>query len=240
MTTPPTKTPPSSANHPPSTRTGPLSLPPSPADLTQVTRLWWAMQTPGTNSSSFRQARLRAISCTIRGQCGDVTCNNFDAATAKWFNIDQVGRNAPATVSLPSNLARGNYFIRHEIIALHLTTSFQGAEFYPACTQLKVGGSGTGAPTQSEPVMFQYGYSGIFNPDVFNARATYVFSSPQIAFFVSVSSSAPHLTVPRRYQNPSPPHEPRAPHPRRPRLLPPNQKQQSPASPRNRPPNVLP
>lgn len=52
----------------------------------------------------------------------------------------------PATVRIPSNLAPGNYLIRHEIIALHLGEQQGGAEFYPSCTQLKVGGSGSGQP----------------------------------------------------------------------------------------------
>ncbi|TFK32291.1 glycosyl hydrolase family 61-domain-containing protein [Crucibulum laeve] len=147
---------------------------------------------------------------TYLANCGDVTCDKFDTSNAKWFKIDQVGRKSqgsadwvqadlmtgsPATVSLPSNLAPGNYLIRHEIIALHLATSFQGAEFYPACAQLKVGGSGTGAPKQSELVSFPGGYSdndkGIFDPDVFTPSVAYVFPGPQIASFVSGSSSAP-------------------------------------------------
>ncbi|TFK32188.1 glycosyl hydrolase family 61-domain-containing protein [Crucibulum laeve] len=146
---------------------------------------------------------------TYLANCGDVTCDKFNTS-AKWFKIDQVGRKSegssdwvqadlmtgvPATVSLPSNLTPGNYLIRHEIIALHLATSFQGAEFYPTCAQLKVGGTSTGAPMQSEHVSFPGRYSdndkGIYDPDVFNVRATYVFPSPQIASFVSGSSDAP-------------------------------------------------
>ncbi|TFK32179.1 hypothetical protein BDQ12DRAFT_525211 [Crucibulum laeve] len=66
-----------------------------------------------------------------------------------------------------------------------------------------------------------------FSSQVFNARATYVFPGPQIAF-VSVSS-APYLALSYHYQNPSPHHQPRAPRLRRPHLLPSNQEQQSPA-----------
>ncbi|TFK37779.1 hypothetical protein BDQ12DRAFT_723859 [Crucibulum laeve] len=57
-----------------------------------------------------------------------------------------------------SNLAPGNWLLRHDIIALlHLPTSFHGTEYYPACAQLKVGGSGTVAPRQSELVVFPSG-----------------------------------------------------------------------------------
>lgn len=45
-----------------------------------------------------------------------------------------------------------------------------GAEFYPACIQLSVGGSQTGQPTSSEEVTFPGGYSdtdpGILVPNV--------------------------------------------------------------------------
>jgi len=92
--------------------------------------------------------------------CGDTTCDKFDSTQAKWFKIDEVGlqkdgetwfqanlmTGAPANVTLPSNLAPGNYIIRHEMIALHLANTVGGAEFYPSCSNLKVSGSGTESP----------------------------------------------------------------------------------------------
>jgi hypothetical protein len=75
-----------------------------------------------------------------------------------------------ANVTLPSNIAPGNYIIRHEIIALHLGDEQGGAEFYPSCSQLHMSGSGTGAPTPAELVKFPGAYDdsdpGIFVPDV--------------------------------------------------------------------------
>lgn len=93
-----------------------------------------------------------------------------------------------AMVKLPSNLAPGNYLVRHELISLQLAVSPGGAEFYPACAQLKVGGSGTGVPTQSELVSFPGAYSdtdpGIYDPQVYNPGQTYTFPGPPIAAFV--------------------------------------------------------
>ena len=75
-----------------------------------------------------------------------------------------------ALVTLPSNLAPGNYIIRHEIIALQLAQSEGGAEFYPSCTQLKVGGNQTGAPEPDELVLLPGAYKdtdpGIWDQDV--------------------------------------------------------------------------
>ena len=99
-----------------------------------------------------------------------------------------------ANASLPKTLAAGNYLVRHEIIALHLANSFGGAEFYPACAQIRVGGSGTGAPTPDELVSIPGAYSdndpGIFDPNIFNASAPYVFPGPAIASFVDATSSS--------------------------------------------------
>lgn len=77
---------------------------------------------------------------------------------------------SPVTVTIPSTLAPGNYLLRSEVIALQLAMTQGGAEFYPACIQLSVGGSQTGQPTSSEEVAFPGGYSdtdpGILTPNV--------------------------------------------------------------------------
>ncbi len=73
--------------------------------------------------------------------------------------ISDAVNGAAAEVTLPSNLAAGNYLIRHEIIALHNAQAEGGAEFYASCTQLKVGGSGTGTPSSNDLVQLPGAYS---------------------------------------------------------------------------------
>jgi len=51
------------------------------------------------------------------------------------------------TITLPSNLPNGQYLIRVEQIALHVASTFGGAQFYIACGQLTVTGGGTGTPS---------------------------------------------------------------------------------------------
>jgi hypothetical protein len=67
-----------------------------------------------------------------------------------------------------------------------------GAEFYPACSQLQVGGSGTGKPTASELVTFPGGYQdndpGIYDPTVYDPGSNYTFPGPPIAAFVGASA----------------------------------------------------
>ena len=55
-----------------------------------------------------------------------------------------------------------------QLIALQIAVSLGGAEFYPSCTQVRVSGSGNGAPNST--VSFPGAYSdtdpGILTPDV--------------------------------------------------------------------------
>lgn len=134
---------------------------------------------------------------TYMADCGQQTCDKFDFTKARWFKIDEAGRNngvweqaalmrgARANVRIPSNLAAGNYLLRHEIIALHLATQRGGSEFYPGCVQLRVGGSQTGKPNPADLVSFPGAYSdndpGIFAPRIFDTNAPYQMPGPRVA-----------------------------------------------------------
>ncbi|KAI0338705.1 glycoside hydrolase family 61 protein [Trametopsis cervina] len=149
---------------------------------------------------------------TYLASCGNTACNDFDSTKAKWFKIDEAGQDdsgvwaqaaimqgKPFKVTLPNNLAAGNYLVRHEIIALHLATSLGGAEFYPSCSQLKVGGNGNGVPPSSDLVSFPGGYSdqdpGIFDPNVFNPGANYTFPGPPLVKLATGGSNASSNTT---------------------------------------------
>ncbi|KAF9651788.1 glycoside hydrolase family 61 protein [Thelephora ganbajun] len=141
---------------------------------------------------------------TYLASCGSTTCDSFDSRTAKWFKIDQAGRDSSGnwvqqqimngnvySANLPKNLAPGQYLVRHEIIALHLATQKGRAEFYPSCQQIKVGGNGTGGPTQDELLSFPGSYSdddpGIYTPNIYDPNTEYVFPGGPIAKFVTSS-----------------------------------------------------
>lgn len=134
---------------------------------------------------------------TYMASCGSTTCDQFDATTAKWFKIQEIGLDSstesgwaqadlmngtPANITLPSNLAPGNYLLRHEIIALHLANTMGGAEFYPSCSQIIVGGSGTGKPSDDELVSLPGAYSdsdpGIYVPSV-SLQSSYIHPGEQ-------------------------------------------------------------
>ena len=83
----------------------------------------------------------------------------------------------PASVTLPTQVAPGDYLVRHEIIALHLAMTLGGAEFYPSCTQIRVGGSQTGTPNQtvSFPGAYNDNDPGIYDPSMCSRGAPYTF-----------------------------------------------------------------
>jgi hypothetical protein len=68
------------------------------------------------------------------------------SATGTWVTDTMIANNFTSSTTIPSKLKAGNYVIRHEIIALHGAQSDNGAQNYPQCLNVKVGGSGTVAP----------------------------------------------------------------------------------------------
>ncbi|THH15706.1 hypothetical protein EUX98_g9423 [Antrodiella citrinella] len=144
---------------------------------------------------------------TYMAECTGATCDKFDSTNAKWFKINELGKKGSSStwyqqdlfdgksvsVSLPDDLKAGNYLIRNEIIALHLADSKGGAEFYPSCTQLRVGGSGNALPSADELVSLPGAYSdndaGIFDKTTVYNNAKYPFPGPAVAKLVAVDSS---------------------------------------------------
>ena len=59
-----------------------------------------------------------------------------------WITDQLIQDNFLSSLTIPPNLSAGNYIIRHEIIALHGAGSDNGAQLYPQCLNLKLGGSG--------------------------------------------------------------------------------------------------
>ncbi|KAG8856014.1 hypothetical protein FRB96_006581 [Tulasnella sp. 330] len=90
-----------------------------------------------------------------------------DATTAvgssqSWFKIGEMGLPSSNpdywgtevlndncghyTVTIPKDIASGNYLLRAEVIALHVASSVGGAQFYMSCYQINVTGGGTATP----------------------------------------------------------------------------------------------
>jgi Auxiliary Activity family 9 (formerly GH61) len=99
-------------------------------------------------------------------------------------------KKEPVFVTLPDDVSQGGYLIRHEIIALQLAVSVGGAEFYPSCIQILVGGSKTGTPNQtvSFPGAYNDNDPGIYDPTVYDQGSPYVFPGPPVSNLASPDS----------------------------------------------------
>jgi hypothetical protein len=91
-------------------------------------------------------------------------CSSVDKTALRFFKIDGVGMTSTEgqpprfasddmisndntwTVKIPSDIAPGNYVLRHETIALHEGNRDGGSQPYPQCINLQVTGSGTANP----------------------------------------------------------------------------------------------
>jgi hypothetical protein len=146
---------------------------------------------------------------TYMASCGSTTCDKFDASNAQWFKIAEAGKKPgndstwvqqdimngkSYTTQIPEDLASGGYLIRHEIIALHLAMTEGGAEFYPSCTQVNVGGTKTGTPPKSDLASFPGAYKdtdpGIFDKNIYEPGASYTFPGPPVVNLGSSGSSS--------------------------------------------------
>lgn len=126
-----------------------------PGDLMQF---WWVGESGGNWFHNTGPILTYMAAC-------DGACTSFTpSSSTNWFKISELGEKvngqpgtwvqadllsgAPANVTLPSDLADGEYLVRHEIIALQNGQSVGGAELYPSCLQVTVsGGSQSGSPS---------------------------------------------------------------------------------------------
>ncbi|RGP74202.1 endoglucanase [Fusarium sporotrichioides] len=63
-----------------------------------------------------------------------------------WASDVLISNGNSWTLQIPSELASGNYVLRHEIIALHGAGQRNGAQNYPQCFNIKVTGGGSVLP----------------------------------------------------------------------------------------------
>ncbi|THH00499.1 hypothetical protein EW026_g2044 [Hermanssonia centrifuga] len=128
------------------------------------------------------------------------SCTQFDATNAKWFKLDEDGydngvwastkliqNNLSASTTIPADLKPGEYLIRHEIIALH---SPGQPQFYPACAQVKVTGSGTQSPSSADLVDIPGVYDTTVFPDIWaDSFHSFTNPGPPVAFSSSGSNT---------------------------------------------------
>ncbi|KAK7462784.1 hypothetical protein VKT23_007368 [Stygiomarasmius scandens] len=113
---------------------------------------------------------------------------------ASWFKVSEMGlvsNNADYwgsevlndncghyTFTVPKDIAPGDYLVRAEVIALHVASGVGGAQFYPGCFQVTVGGSGTAKPSGVKiPGAYSANDPGILI-NIYQQLNTYVIPGP--------------------------------------------------------------
>ncbi|KAF5131801.1 hypothetical protein DV495_001900 [Geotrichum candidum] len=121
------------------------------------------------------------------GDCSQVQ----DPSTLSYFKIDHAGledgvwvsdkiiaNNNSWTVKIPSDIAPGNYLVRHELLALHSAGQDLGAQFYPVCINFKITGSGNAKPAGvTFPGAYKRTDPGIL-VNIYNGIKSYIIPGP--------------------------------------------------------------
>lgn len=135
-------------------------------------------------------------------------CSKVDKTSLEFFKIDEKGlidgSNAPGTwatdnlisnnnswtVTIPSDIAAGNYVMRHEIIALHSAGQKDGAQNYPQCLNFKVTGGGNASPQGTLGTkLYKETDPGIL-VNIYQSLKSYVIPGPALFSGASSSSSS--------------------------------------------------
>ncbi|KAK0706908.1 glycosyl hydrolase family 61-domain-containing protein [Lasiosphaeria miniovina] len=137
-------------------------------------------------------------------------CQNVDKTKLKFFKIDEVGlvdaasgtfgasqltnNNNSWVVRIPTDIAPGNYVLRHEIIALHAAGQTNGAQNYPFCFSLAISGSGTANPAGIPATQFYAANNPGIKFDLFSKFTSYQIPGPPLysgALSVAQSKAGP-------------------------------------------------
>ncbi|KAL4819982.1 glycosyl hydrolase family 61-domain-containing protein [Aspergillus spinulosporus] len=149
-------------------------------------------------------------------------CASVDKSTLKFFKIDAGGlvdnsavpgtwatdeliaADFSRTVTIPSDIASGNYVLRHEIIALHSAENKDGAQNYPQCINLKITGSGTATPPGTLGTELYKDTDAGIDVNIWNALSSYVIPGPALYTAGSSDSSSATSSATSSSTNASP------------------------------------
>jgi hypothetical protein len=130
--------------------------------------------------------------------CGSSGCESVEKTDLEFFKISEAGlidgSSAPGVwasdqliandnswmVQIPSNIAPGNYVLRHEIIALHSGNQPNGAQNYPQCFNIEVTGSGTEIPTGVRGTALYTPTDAGILANIYNAPLSYSIPGPAL------------------------------------------------------------
>ncbi|KAF8908367.1 glycoside hydrolase [Mucidula mucida] len=104
----------------------------------------------------------------------------LDPSSQEWATDVVNADNGKHSFILPASIPAGEYLIRGEIIALHVASSYPGAQFYIGCAQVKVTGGGSASPpTVALPGAYQGSDPGI-TVNIYNNLQSYSIPGPAV------------------------------------------------------------
>ena len=109
-------------------------------------------------------------------------------ADGSYATDDLIAAGASWTTIIPLNIAPGEYLLRIELLALH---SIGAPQFYPSCSQIRVSGTGNGAPRDGEAIPIQDLYKGYSFPNIWKPGSVFKIAGPAVASFVATAAPAP-------------------------------------------------
>jgi cellulase len=113
-----------------------------------------------------------------------------DAASQNWASDDLIKNDFAWTVTVPEDIAPGQYVLRHEIIALHSAQDTNGAQNYPQCINIKVTGSGTAEPAGVVATELYTASDPGISLSIYNSLTDYEIPGPAV-YSGGASGSAP-------------------------------------------------
>ena len=129
-------------------------------------------------------------------KCAGDDCTSVSAGDLSFFKIDEKGLNDAAsnswasddlikdgnawTVTVPEDIAPGQYVLRHEIIALHSAQDANGAQNYPQCINIEVTGSGTAEPAGVAATSLYTAKDAGISLNIYNGLTGYEIPGPAV------------------------------------------------------------
>ncbi|EME86418.1 glycoside hydrolase family 61 protein [Pseudocercospora fijiensis CIRAD86] len=146
----------------------------------------------GGDCSSVTKANLKFFKIDAGG------LNDGSAAPGSWASDDLLANNVTSTVTIPADIADGNYVLRHEIIALHSAGQENGAQNYPQCLNVEVSGGGSATPEGTAgTALYKSDDAGILI-DIYQSLSSYEIPGP--ALYGSSSNSSKVKRTPVQFR----------------------------------------
>lgn len=118
------------------------------------------------------------------------------AVPGTWTSDELIAANFSWTVTIPPDIASGDYVLRHEIVALHSAANKAGAQNYPQRINLKITGSGTATPAGTLGTELYKNTDTSIYVNIWNALSSYVIPGPALYTAGSSDSGSNSATSP--------------------------------------------